>query len=67
MIDIVLSETCEFTYDAKELAIGIWHRHLKRTELGGFITFNNLTQVEQFQEMLEFLIEKAKGGDLDVE
>jgi len=60
MIDIVLSETCEFTYSAEDLCIGIWHRPFNKDKfnLGGFITFNNIEQLEHFKEMIELLLEK---------
>lgn len=53
-----------FTYDDKTISIGI-HTHSKGKYTGlpyheGDIVFNDITQIEQFQEMIELLLEKHK-------
>jgi len=63
MINIEFDERSVFTYDAENLSIGVWDHRDGKLEgpvigLIGNIKFADRWQVDFFQEMLEFMLEK---------
>jgi hypothetical protein len=65
MLKIELDEKSVFTYDPKNMSIGIWdHKDGKYDGpvIGqiGFIKFCDKDQVYHFMEMLEFMLDRLK-------